>query len=137
METTISKLDQHLIDQRNKEIADFKANVSEITFDRVMETIQVLEAKGVKTEISVHFERYDNHYSQTFIGFKKGEFVWDWFKVIDFEFREGDKNDYRGSLWFEHSYSQNTGKVEKGLMWGINTKNTYKKRFDVELDKTY
>lgn len=139
METQVSKLDQYLIDQRNNSISAFKTNVSETCFNRVMSVINLLESKGVKTEISPQFDRFDNSYKQTFIGFNKSGkqgSTWDWYKVIDFEFLKGDKIDYRGALWFDHSYSQLTGRTEKGTMWGIHNKNAYAKRFGVILGES-
>lgn len=55
------------------------------------------------------------------IGIRTGKHVWFWF------------NDHGGYLMFDHSYSQNTGRIKSGVMTGIRAKMAIKKRTGVEL----
>lgn len=65
--------------------------------EKIAQIIEKLSAKGLKTEASGNL-----------FGFTYGKHVWHWFEL---------KSD--GFIYFNHSYSQNTGSTTKGLKKGF------------------
>ncbi len=64
--------------------------------------IQNATAKGFKV----------NTENENLIGVNKGKFVWHWFDVLC------------GEVYFNHSYSQNTGATKKSTMHRINVQDS-------------
>lgn len=65
--------------------------------------------------------RYDND-SPTMLGIYLGKHCWHWFeKLTD------------GNIYFNHTYSQNTGRTKRGTMHRINIKRRISKKIGIEL----
>lgn len=85
--------------------------------------LTALASSNLEFEATTNIESRD-----TFVGIRGSKkFTWDWFEGHTYYSTEGT------SLRFNHTFSQNSGKVRKSLMHRIRTEDKYRNLLGVEV----